>query len=130
MSQPLKDVKNTEFAYRNNQDYIGDQLRKLDTLIRQRTLAIRRNAPTAASNDLASVYISHDEVDHLLNPDSFAAKDGDVRAIQESAKQQQHEIQVRVAQSAREGVFLALPQLAHVFSLSPFEVETLVICLA
>jgi len=130
MSQPVKDMKNAEFAYRNNQEYIGDQLRKLDLLIRQRTLAFRRNAPTAAANDLASVYISHEEVDHLLNPTSLATGDVDIQGIPESTKQRQHEIQARVAQSAREGVFLALPQLAHIFSLSPFEVETLVICLA
>src|SRR5688572_9465415 len=99
MSKPLTDMKNKPFAYRNNQDYIRDQLLKLDLMIRQRTLAFRRTAPSAASPDLASVYISHEEVDYLLNPHSSAARDGEVQGIQESTEQRQREIQARVGQS-------------------------------
>jgi AAA+ superfamily predicted ATPase len=39
-------------------------------------------------------------------------------------------IDARIRGSAERGIFLALPSLAHLFALSPFELQTVVICLA
>jgi len=129
--RPLKNVKNPLVHYQNNFEHLRDELQKLDVLIQRRTLVFRQTATFPSQTDLAHAYISHEEVDHLLKPQrSFEGADPESDTIQKSAARIQKETQEKVMQSAQAGVFLALPHLAHIFSLSPFEVATLVICLA
>jgi SpoVK/Ycf46/Vps4 family AAA+-type ATPase len=123
-----KETREVRAGYGSNQEYLRDQFRKLDLRIRHRAIRFRQSAPASSRPDLAAVYISDEEVDHLLEPRS--QDDAGSAVVPGSIERLQLQIQARVLESAKERVFLALPHLAHVFSLSPFETETLVICLA
>lgn len=118
--------------YKNNAAHLTDELRKLDLLIRQRIEALHQRRRTQQGLAAAKgVYISYEEVEALLDqegkheagPGAFTARHHQLEALQNA-------IDLRLAESIDQGVFLALPHLAHLFSLSPFELQTLIICLA
>jgi AAA+ superfamily predicted ATPase len=70
-------------------------------------------------------------VDWLLHQeDAPESESPQLRALHEQLEARQNEINARVQASLGRGVFLALPQLAHLFALSPFELQTVMICLA
>jgi SpoVK/Ycf46/Vps4 family AAA+-type ATPase len=118
-------------CYQNNYDYLADALRQLDLLIQRRVMAFRlsmqarQDAPASRGR-----YISHAEVDTLLCQDVPLATDHPEFIRQhEHLEVVQHDIDARVAASMQQGVFLALPQLAHLFALSPLELQTVLVCL-
>ncbi len=127
----LEETKKTMPNYQNNLEHLKDELGKLDLLIQVRIVAFRQAGQTPFPTDPTHMYISHEEVDQLLKP--LPAWQG-VRAaskdIQVSLERHQQELRKKVGHSLQQGIFLALPQLTHIFSLSPFEVEILLICLA
>ncbi len=127
-----KDKKKKAPFYEDNYDHLADELRKLDLLIQRRVMAFRLRIE--AMQEAATPqqrYISHGEVDWLLGQDgSPEAEPAELRAIHKQLELRQSEINARVQASLEQEVFLALPQLAHLFALSPFELQTLIICLA
>jgi ATP-dependent 26S proteasome regulatory subunit len=132
MAKQKTDNKKTAPFYRDNYGHLEDELRKLDLLIQLRVTAFRLKTQAmqkaAASQQM---YICHDEVDWLLSRNEFLASDN--AALQKIRKQieiLQSEINTMVTQSLERGLFLALPHLAHIFGLSPFEVQLVIICLA
>ena len=113
--------------YQDSLAHLVDELRHLDTLI-QRHIATLRPQRLATQGMAASkgVYITHDEVDALLNQE-------DTDAAQPGALASDHletTIAANITASAQQGIFLSLPYVAQLFSLSPFEVQTLIVCLA
>jgi ATP-dependent 26S proteasome regulatory subunit len=132
MAKQKTDNKKTAPFYRDNYGHLEDELRKLDLLIQLRVMAFRLRArkmqESAASQQR---YISHEEVDWLLSRNESLASDN--QALQKIRKQLdtlQSKINAMMTQSLERGVFLALPQLAHILGLSPFEVQLVIICLA
>lgn len=133
MTVQQKKDKNRELSfYKNNYEHLADELKKLDLLIQLRTAAFRLKIQamqkTAASQHM---YISHEEVDWLLSQnDPFVADHPDLQKIRNQLEILQNEINTRVNTTIERGVFLALPKLASLFGLSPFELQTVIICLA
>lgn len=117
--------------YEDSYVHLKDELRKLDLLIARRVTAFRLRLeamPKAASSH--PMYISHDEVDWLLaGNDEVDAPSAELEKIDRELEALQNEIHISVAESMNRGVFLALPHLAHLFGLSAFELQTVVICL-
>jgi hypothetical protein len=116
--------------YLNNSEHLEDELRWLDLLIQLRTrnLASHDQSVSAASR---AVYITPAEVEWLLGQgDAPRSNDAAVAELGRELLRLRSEIDGRVARSLESGVFLALPQLAHLFALSAFEREAIVICLA
>jgi SpoVK/Ycf46/Vps4 family AAA+-type ATPase len=118
--------------YRGTEEHLADELRWLDTRLRVRTATFRQRLLTAQSPK--ALYVSHDEVDGLLGegtsgPRSEAAAD-EIERLQRADRMHEESIAAKLARSADEGVYLALPHLAQLFSLSPFERRAVVICLA
>jgi ATP-dependent 26S proteasome regulatory subunit len=113
--------------YQDSLAHFVDELRQLDTLI-QRHIATLRPRRLAAQGMAASkgVYITHDEVDALLNQED--ADDAQPRVL--ASDHLETTIAANVIASAQQGIFLSLPYVAQLFSLSPFEVQTLIVCLA
>lgn len=123
----------TELAfYKDNNDHLADELRRLDLLIRLRVTAFQRKlreAQEAASSQ--STYISHGEVDWLLSQEGVFAPDyPEMQKILKQLDVIQKHINAKISRALEQGIFLALPQLAHLFGLSPFEIQAIVICLA
>lgn len=134
MVQPEEQLEPTWF-YQDSAAHIVDELRKLDLLI-QRHLGLLRRQRQAVQGMAAShgVYISHEEVDALLNQKD--AEEADPEALsawhhqRETLRSLQLSIDTKLTTSAEYGIFLALPRLADLFCLTQFELQTLVICLA
>jgi SpoVK/Ycf46/Vps4 family AAA+-type ATPase len=121
-------------AYRDNFRHIEDELRKLDLLIRRRIKTTRQQETKMREINLnPGLYVSHDEVDYLLQPGipvDGKALPQELVKIRSEIEKLQNEISVSVSASLQAGVFLALPQLAHLFNLSSFELQVVIICLA
>lgn len=118
--------------YHDNYDHIRDELAKLDLLIKRRVLLFRLHLKmmqkTASSHPM---YISHDEVDWLLSRnDPPPVQSAELERIDRELELIRDRSSARAAESSGSGIFLALPQLAYLFGLSPFELLTVVICLA
>src|SRR5262249_15754067 len=118
--------------YEDSADHLADELRKLDLLIQQRVLVLRQQRQTLQGIAAAKgVYISHEEVDALLGPEAAPEPESPVlTALHHQWETLQGAIEARISGSAERGIFLALPSVAHLFALSPFEWQTVVICLA
>src|SRR5262249_16950133 len=72
------------------------------------------------------VYITHDEVDALLNQED--TEDAQPHAL--AADHLETTIAANIMANAQQGIFLSLPYVAQLFALSPFEAQTLIVCLA
>ena len=113
--------------YQDSLTHLRDELQRLDRLIRRHVAALGTER-LAADGMMASkgLYITREQVDALLDE-----KTGD--AIQPSvsgSKLQDTVIAEKITASAERGIFLSLPWVAQLFSLSELEVQTLVMCLA
>ena len=124
-------VENVAY-YRNHSEHLADELLKLDLVIRQRVTEFRlRLATTPKVTTSQQMYISHDEVDLLLQEDGFKEPEVpeliDLRNRVELLRQK---IIAKIRESFEQRIFLPIPQLARTFSLSSLEIDALVICLA
>ncbi len=125
------EVDQVTVCYQNNHGHLRDELKSLDLLIRFRTAIFQQQENELRRPDHSSMYISPEEVDHLLKPSpSFSSLQPKVEMIQKSLDFTQKEINAKVEQSMKAGIFLALPKLAKIFSLSSLEIEAIIICLA
>jgi ATP-dependent 26S proteasome regulatory subunit len=114
--------------YADNDAYLTDELRKLDAVLRLRVAAFRREGAAVEASQ-HGLFITHDEVDGLLNEQGSGAG-GDTPEARWHIDRLQRQIAAKANESLRRGVFLGLPRLAHLFGLSPFEAEAVLICLA
>jgi SpoVK/Ycf46/Vps4 family AAA+-type ATPase len=127
-----KEVKNTTGRiYEDNYRHLEDELQKLDLLILRRVMRMRQEISKMKEiTQDPRLFVSHEEVDHLLNPTStvrdrlpeLAEVDGHIEKLQQ-------DINKALDASMAAGVFLALPQLAILFGLSAFELQAVIICL-
>jgi SpoVK/Ycf46/Vps4 family AAA+-type ATPase len=110
--------------YRDDDEHLADELRRLDLILAARTLGFRRELAAATTG--GALYVSHDEVDRLLSGDARADEpSGPAR----SGEVQRARINRRVRRSADAGIDLALPRLAALFSLTDLECDVVLICL-
>jgi AAA+ superfamily predicted ATPase len=128
----LQAQRESALFYEDNAAHLADELRKLDLLIQQCVLVLRQQRQTlqgmAASK---GVYISHDEVNTLLGQEAASEPEPPVvTELHHQWETLQGAIDARIRGSAERGIFLALPSLAHLFALSPFEWQTVMICMA
>jgi SpoVK/Ycf46/Vps4 family AAA+-type ATPase len=131
-TKKIKDQSETEVCYKDNYNHISEELQKLDLLIQQQVVTLRLNLQTMQEAcGEKQTYISHQEVDWMLGQnDTFSADHPELQAIGKQIDTLQNKINDRVTNSIEHGVFLTLPQLAHLFALSHFEMQTVIICLA
>ena len=131
MDQPKIQNQSAQF-YADNAAYLADELRRVDLLIARRMTTLRRQQQETqglAANK--GVYITHEEVEALLNRDETSVVDHDTSAsLDHQLHELEHEINNKIAGSCEQETFLSLPNLAYHFGLSPFEVQAVMICLA
>ncbi len=117
--------------YPDNHAYLADELDRLESLLRLRVAALRRDWRGRSETASPMMYVGHDEVDWLLGGGLDApAPSADEARLHEAIRAARSTIDERVAGSARNGVFLGLPRLAALFGLSAFETDAVLICLA
>ncbi len=131
-NKKVKNQSETEVCYKDNYNHISDELRKLDILIQQQVANLRLNLQTMQEAcGEKQTYISHKEVDWMLcQGDTFRTDYSELQKIGMQIDTLQDKINDRVINSIEHGVILMLPQLEHHFALSPFEMQTVIICLA
>ncbi len=132
MVKQEKDNEKTTPFYGENYDHLADELRKLDLLIQLQAMAFRLKTQALQETAVSQqMYISHEQVDWLLSQDgSLETEPPELIEVRKRLEILQSEIDAKATKSMEHGVFLALPQLANLFALSPFELQTVIICLA
>ncbi len=128
----LSAIPELNTGYNNTTAHLRDELKKLDLLIARYVAVMRAGRSTGPGMPATrGFYISDTEVDELLNeaempPEESSALDG----FDEQISSVQRSIDKRLAESVNHEVDLALPRLTSLFALSPFELQTIIICLA
>jgi SpoVK/Ycf46/Vps4 family AAA+-type ATPase len=125
-------------AYANNWEHLSDELRCLDLRIRLQALKQRNGQPLTNSEQFKGLALSEEEINGLLNNDgtpfedkgSLSPDDPEICQLTETLNQFSSEIQERRAASLKGGIYLSLPHLSHLFHLTLFEEQCLLICLA
>jgi hypothetical protein len=118
--------------YRDSLEHLNDELRWLDLLIQLRSGTMGLQNREAPETQIArTAYITPEEVKWLLTEDTTSYPENPARReLQTELTRLSVEIDERVEVTHEAGVFLALPHLGRLFGLSPFEMKTIVICLA
>ena len=122
-------------SYRGNLEYLSDELRRLDLLIR---LNIRQQPTLPGPFDqFKGLVISEEEIDILLSDRSPFDRSGLSEAagprygeLLDALAKLDKEIIERRRASLQGGVYLSLPRLVQLFHLTPFDERCLVVCLA
>lgn len=127
----IDNEKRTSF-YKDSHEHLADELKKLDLLIQQRVIAFHQKIQTMQKTAASYPrYISNEEIDWLLNQNGHFVTDcSEVLEICRQLEVLQEKINVKISESMNQRVLLALQQLAHLVGLSPFELQTVIICLA
>ncbi len=116
--------------YENNLEHLLDEMRRIDQII---NLHLRRwrAEHSDGADDFQGLYISEDEVDTILQNPPYGLK-MDIRPVMELEKIEatSREIENKKLESITQGKELRLHILSLLFRLKPFEVDTLLICLA
>ncbi len=122
-------------AYSGDIEYLSDELRRLDLLIRMKIG--RQSKPPAPLDQFQGLVISEEEINSLLNSHSpleperqLRTADPDQRNLIEALTRLEDDIARRRKASLDSGVFLSLPRLSQLFHLTPFDEGCLVVCLA
>jgi SpoVK/Ycf46/Vps4 family AAA+-type ATPase len=120
--------------YRDGREHVMEELGRLDVLVRLEVLRSRNMGGSRSSgqlNGLAGLYIKDEEIDRMTAGEREA---GDSRAEAVELEREVEEIQARIGarvKSTPEAVArLPLLRLGHLFCLSPFERDVILICLA
>jgi hypothetical protein len=127
MTAKQKEESAQSAFYQDSLTHLADELRRLDMLIRRQVAALRPKRLTAQGLMASKgVYITHEEVDALLNQEG--TDDAQPRVL--ASDLQENTIADKIAASAKRGIYLSLPWVTQLFSLSRLEVQTLIMCLA
>lgn len=115
--------------YQTDIQYLQDELKKLDLLIR---LRIARMGQIGQSEDMfRGLYISDEEVSSLLEvADTASEISSNVQFLVEKIRDLEEMIGEKVQSSRENGINLNLPRLREVFSLAEFEFNAVLICAA
>lgn len=122
--------------YASSLEHLLAELERLDLLIRVQVQRARQ-AAEGITDELAAFYIPEKEVDTLLKAPigspiwSTVSLTADLQeSIQNGLDQMAAAISERLAQSLRQGIYPRLALLAHLFDLSAFDVDVILLCLA
>src|SRR5262245_26864271 len=137
----IQQANQTATTYAANWEHLSDELQWLDMLIQLRLLSERRETqPTTPTimDQFKGLVISDEEVSRLLTDTSSRRPDDGLsdkeqaewRELAQSIGRLESRIQERLAAGASEAAYLALPVLARLFQLTPFETQIVLLCLA
>jgi SpoVK/Ycf46/Vps4 family AAA+-type ATPase len=110
--------------YQNNLEHLLEELHRID-------LIVRLNLKNMGQDDFQGLYISEKEINALLQTPPYQIRkndilDQDIEKIQALASK----INRKKNESIKNGKELRLHVLSEIFHLNPFEVDTILICLA
>jgi ATP-dependent 26S proteasome regulatory subunit len=141
MRQMLLDIRQageSVTSYASDWEYLADELRRLDLLIRLLLSQEQHEKPENVLDQFRGLVVSDEEIARLLadpgRPDfddcPLRHERQDQKELAETIGRLESCIQRRLAVSDKDDVCLSLPLLAHLFHLTRFEEQCLIICLA
>jgi len=122
-------------AYKNNWEYISEELRRLDLLLHIQVAQSRKQFQQEeyefAKIPFKGLVISDEEIDELIS-DSLEEKSDDIEVKKLAYKLSETEANIRERRelSLKSRNYLSLPYLSYLFGLSPFDEQVILICLA
>ncbi|HEU4597384.1 MAG TPA: ATP-binding protein [Pyrinomonadaceae bacterium] len=124
----------TSTPYENNWEHLAAEFALLDLLLRREVLGSRLPPTTEQPQFFKGVYLAEAEIEQLLGGQAAPGDDSTTGAqleeLNRAAAALRLEIQERSQATLERGVFLALPHLARLFDLTPFEAGAVAVCLA
>jgi SpoVK/Ycf46/Vps4 family AAA+-type ATPase len=123
-------------GYRNSREHVFDELRRVDLRLNAHIAWQRRDPLYATFDQFRGVFISEAEIDRLAGnkqaPPGFeaAADDTEVAALLAAIDHLEQQITGRTMAALGQGVHLALAHLGRLLALTPFDRDTLLICIA
>ncbi len=133
-----REMLDKEKPYTSSREYLSDELRLLDLLIRLEILKRQNYGPKNQLNQFKGLVISEEEIIGLLSdlPDKAGQENCvnnyvfESKSLINSINNLQSEIRESRTQSQKLGIYLSLPKLSQFFHLSQFEELCLIIGLA
>ncbi|MCI0528928.1 MAG: hypothetical protein L0Y56_15940, partial [Nitrospira sp.] len=121
--------------YEHSLQHLLEALHRLDLLIELRLLKFHRQHKGTAPQEFRGLYISDEEIATALQSPTgsqpMSEEDSQrEKALRDRLAEINQHIHQKTVTSLRKGILLYLPLLANIFELSPFEIDTLLICLA
>jgi hypothetical protein len=123
-------------GYSSSRAHIYDEMQRLDALLHLYIARQRCDPARADFNEFRGLFLSEDEIDRLIvttppHPVGERTPEDDiVSALAPLITQLDHQIARKTAMARQQGVHLALPRLVQLFQLTPFDIDTLLLCLA
>lgn len=123
-------------SYASNLEYLADEMRRLDALIRIKVL--KKRQPASPLDHFKGVVLSEEEIDDLLaasiDPlgiESVISSDSpDKQALTQAFDHLHSQIEQRRALTLKKETYLPLLHLSRIFNLTRFEERCLLLCLA
>jgi len=125
-------------AYNNSVEHLRDELARLDVLLQRALLVARRADAAQAGEEFRGLVISEPEIDALVQAKDFfgerwrrqdAMRD-ELRVLDQQIEKMRQDIDERRKLTDDAGTWIALPSIAQRFSLSPAEVDVLLLTIA
>ena len=139
MPKAITDIeadRDEQTAYASSLEYLSDEMKRLDLLIRIKVLKKRR--PATLLDQFKGVVLSEEEIDDLLTTSGNSSWiEGDIgptspdeQALTQAFQQFSSYVDGRRAASLQQGIYQPLAHLAQIFDLNRFEEQCLLVCLA
>ncbi len=123
-------------SYRDGRQHLFDELGRLDLLLNVQIARQRRDPAYANFNEFRGLFISEEEIDLLADkaqciPEVGSAEDEpEIQDLLATIEQREQEIARKTSLALEQEVYLPLVWLAHLFGLTPFDIDTLLVCVA
>jgi len=125
--------KQTISPFRDNLEYLYEQLERIKLLLRLEVLRFRSRNSQAGENQFQGLYISDREIDQITSSSSAREESGEAtpacREILDRIRRKAKEIEERREETARLGTRLRLDELQHQFDLGDTELDIILVCI-
>jgi SpoVK/Ycf46/Vps4 family AAA+-type ATPase len=123
--------------YDSGRKHLIDELLKLDAFIQLRISNFRNLDSGKKPDSLDGLCITDEEINGILKKESRVQREpsprtgkSQIEVLLNHIERLQAKISKKVEKSLEFGIYLPLAQLSHIFHLSPFEQDAVLICLA
>ena len=124
--------------YANSVEHLRDELARLDVLLQRALLVARKSDSAQPSEEFRGLVISEPEIDALVQAKDFFgerwrrqdAMRGELTVIDQQLEKMRLDIEERRQLTETAGIALSLPTIAQRFTLSPAEVDVLLVTIA
>jgi len=126
-----EEVENVS-CYKNGGEHLYDELTKLDILIHLQVLRFRSLYSPKGNNDeaLPGLCIKDEEVDQVMEKKTPGPEETRIREAMDQVEAIREKISMNVENSLKQGIYFPFYHLAHLFQLTLFEMDIILVCLA